>query len=78
MQRKLHQTVQRLTEDFGGRWHFNTSIAAVMELTNELYAYEDSVRRGENPHPSKTGSDGAPSRATTMLRVEDGPPAHSW
>jgi leucyl-tRNA synthetase len=47
MQRKLHQTIRRVTEDFGGRWHFNTSIAAVMELVNELYAYEDGVQRGE-------------------------------
>jgi leucyl-tRNA synthetase len=47
VQRKLHQTIQRVTEDFGGRWHFNTSIAAIMELVNELYAYEDSVLRGE-------------------------------
>jgi leucyl-tRNA synthetase len=45
MQRKLHQTIRRVTEDFGGRWHFNTSIAAVMELVNELYAYEDSMQR---------------------------------
>ena len=44
MQRTLHQTIQRITEDFAGRWHFNTSIAALMELTNELYAYEDSVQ----------------------------------
>jgi leucyl-tRNA synthetase len=49
MQRKLHQTIQRVTEDFGGRWHFNTSIAAIMELMNELYAYEDSVQRGGEP-----------------------------
>ena len=41
MQRKLHQTIQRITEDFAGRWHFNTSISAIMELVNELYAYED-------------------------------------
>jgi leucyl-tRNA synthetase len=47
VQRKLHQTIQRVTEDFGGRWHFNTSIAAIMELVNELYAYEDSVLHGE-------------------------------
>ena len=47
MQRKLHQTIKRITEDFGGRWHFNTSIAAIMELVNEMYAYEDSVQRGE-------------------------------
>ena len=46
MQRKLHQTIRRITEDFGGRWHFNTSISAMMELTNELYAYEDSVQEG--------------------------------
>ena len=25
--RKLHQTLQRITEDFDTRWHFNTSIA---------------------------------------------------
>ncbi len=46
MQRKLHQTIQRITDDFTGRWHFNTSISALMELTNEMYAYEDSVQRG--------------------------------
>jgi leucyl-tRNA synthetase len=46
VQRKLHQTLKRVTEDFGGRWHFNTSIAAIMEFVNELYAYEDSVHRG--------------------------------
>ncbi|MGO9209610.1 MAG: leucine--tRNA ligase [Terriglobales bacterium] len=32
--RKLHQTIRRITEDFDGRWHFNTSIAALMELLN--------------------------------------------
>ena len=26
--RKLHQTIAKVTQDFGGRWHFNTSIAA--------------------------------------------------
>jgi leucyl-tRNA synthetase len=38
--RKLHQVVQKITEDFESRWHFNTSIAAMMELVNELYAAE--------------------------------------
>ena len=38
--RKLHQTVRKVTEDFETRWHFNTSIAAVMELVNEMYAHE--------------------------------------
>ncbi|PSH04556.1 MAG: leucine--tRNA ligase [Acidobacteria bacterium] len=34
VQRKLHQTIQRITGDFQGRWHFNTSVAAMMELLN--------------------------------------------
>ena len=41
IQRKLHQTIKRITDDFQGRWHFNTCIAAIMELVNELYAAED-------------------------------------
>jgi len=49
IQRKLHQTIRRVTEDFGGRWHFNTSIAAIMELVNELYAHEENVQRGKEP-----------------------------
>jgi len=35
IQRKMHQTIRRITEDFKGRWHFNTSVAALMELLNE-------------------------------------------
>ena len=38
--RKLHQVLRKITEDFDARWHFNTSIAAMMELVNELYAGE--------------------------------------
>ena len=38
--RKAHQTVRRVTADFETRWHFNTSIAGIMELVNELYAHE--------------------------------------
>ncbi|HUE04734.1 MAG TPA: leucine--tRNA ligase [Bryobacteraceae bacterium] len=34
--RKLHQTIRKVTEDFESRWHFNTSISAVMELMNDV------------------------------------------
>ena len=47
--RKLHQTIAKITQDFGGRWHFNTSIAAIMELVNEYYAAEAQVASGEVP-----------------------------
>jgi leucyl-tRNA synthetase len=43
VQRKLHQTIKRITHDFDGRWHFNTSIAAIMELVNELYTAESEL-----------------------------------
>jgi len=38
--RKLHQTIRRITDDFSGRWHFNTSIAALMQFLNECMAAE--------------------------------------
>jgi len=45
VQRKLHQTIKRVSDDFQGRWHFNTCISAIMELVNALYAYEESAAR---------------------------------
>jgi hypothetical protein len=41
--RKLHQTLKKVTEDFDSRWHFNTSIAAVMELMNVLHPLEPQL-----------------------------------
>jgi leucyl-tRNA synthetase len=41
--RKLHQTIRKITGDFDSRWHFNTSIASLMELINELYSLESNL-----------------------------------
>jgi leucyl-tRNA synthetase len=49
LQRKLHQTIRRVSDDYEGRWHFNTSIAAIMELVNALHAAEEPIARGEIP-----------------------------
>jgi leucyl-tRNA synthetase len=46
VRRKLHQTIRKITSDFDTRWHFNTSIASVMELVNELYAEEARISPG--------------------------------
>jgi len=43
--RKLHQTIRRITSDFEGRWHFNTDISALMELTNMLYELEGQISK---------------------------------
>jgi leucyl-tRNA synthetase len=41
--RKLHQTIRKITDDFDSRWHFNTSIASLMEVVNECLTLEDSL-----------------------------------
>ncbi len=49
IQRKLHQTIKRVSTDFQGRWHFNTCIAAIMELVNEIYGAEEAIASGRVP-----------------------------
>ena len=44
--RTLHQTIAKITEDFNGRWHFNTCIAAIMILVNEILAAESTMDTG--------------------------------
>jgi leucyl-tRNA synthetase len=43
--RKLHQTIGKVTDDFDRRWHFNTSIAALMELINTFEEHEAKLSR---------------------------------
>jgi leucyl-tRNA synthetase len=49
LQRKLHQTIKRVSDDFQARWHFNTSIAAIMELMNQLYGVQAEIEAGNVP-----------------------------
>ncbi len=51
VQRKLHQTIKRVSDDFQGRWHFNTCVSAIMELVNVLYGAEDAIARNAVPAP---------------------------
>ena len=74
--RKLHRTIAKVTADFESRWHFNTSIAAIMELTNELYAAESSlsapVRRQAVRSLTLLLSPFAPHAAEEMWRAAGG------
>jgi leucyl-tRNA synthetase len=38
--RFTYKVMRRVTQDFETRWHFNSAIAQIMELTNEIYAHE--------------------------------------
>jgi leucyl-tRNA synthetase len=49
IQRKLHQTIKRVSDDFQGRWHFNTCISAIMELVNVLYGMDDAIAQKAIP-----------------------------
>jgi len=43
---KLHQTIEKVGDDIGRRYTFNTAIAAVMELSNELSRFKDDSANG--------------------------------
>ena len=45
--RRLHQTFAKVTRDFDGRWHFNTSISSIMILVNEITANETAMDAGK-------------------------------
>lgn len=43
LRRKVHSTILKVSEDVEERFNFNTAIAAIMELVNEIYHYVDNV-----------------------------------
>ncbi len=46
LRRKLHETIAKISDDFGRRLTFNTAIAAVMELLNDLGKLQDRDGQG--------------------------------
>ncbi|MFA6179694.1 MAG: class I tRNA ligase family protein, partial [Candidatus Methylopumilus sp.] len=47
LRRQLHQTIEKVTDDYGRRHSFNTAISSVMELMNALAKIEggDAITR---------------------------------
>jgi leucyl-tRNA synthetase len=50
--RKAHQVLRRVTHDFESRWHFNSAIALLMELINEIHDQEP-LEEGVRPEIAK-------------------------
>jgi leucyl-tRNA synthetase len=46
MRRQLHETIQKVGDDYGRRYTFNTAIAAVMECMNALSKFDDHTANG--------------------------------
>ncbi len=51
MQRRLHQAIKRISDEFSGRWHFNTCVSTLMSLVNEFYLLRPEIERGLIPMP---------------------------
>ncbi|HQO76086.1 MAG TPA: leucine--tRNA ligase [Candidatus Saccharicenans sp.] len=47
LSKKLHQTIKKVTEDIDQRFHLNTAISALMELTNSLKKEKDALRASQ-------------------------------
>lgn len=45
LRRRTHQIIRAITENFEERLHLNTCISSLMELTNEIYAFDQAVER---------------------------------
>jgi len=50
--RRTYETLRRVTSDFETRWHFNSAIALIMELTNDIYGREP-LEQGVRPEVRK-------------------------
>jgi leucyl-tRNA synthetase len=49
MRRRTHQVIRSITENFEERLRLNTCISALMELTNEIYHFDQAVEKNGGP-----------------------------
>lgn len=47
LRQKEHFTIKKATDDINSRFQFNTAIAAIMELVNEIYLVKDGLKETE-------------------------------
>jgi leucyl-tRNA synthetase len=48
LKRKIHQTIRKVSDDIDKRFRFNTAIAAMMELVNDLYRAKEAAGTTED------------------------------
>jgi leucyl-tRNA synthetase len=47
LQKKMHQSIKKVGEDIGTRFHLNTAISSIMEFTNTLRKEKDNLKGSE-------------------------------
>ncbi len=68
LRRKIHQTIQRVSDDIEQEFHFNTAISAVMELVNAIYNVVE--KSPVTSHPSSQPEAGLPLAETALIIYE--------
>ncbi len=48
LRRKTHRTIQKVNDDIGRRYKFNTAVAAAMELMNAIKRFDDTSTAGRS------------------------------
>lgn len=66
LRRKTHDTIRRVSGDIDPRVHLNTAVSALMELVNELYAFYDREKRGDD----RGEAEGVPRAAAATVVKE--------
>ncbi|MFB0565031.1 MAG: leucine--tRNA ligase [Candidatus Aminicenantaceae bacterium] len=47
IEKKIHQTIKKVSEDIENRYHFNTAISSIMEFYNFIKKEKDNLRKDE-------------------------------
>ena len=68
LHRATHETIEKFTRDMEGDFHFNTAIAASMELVNEIYRHEAALRQAQG-RPSETAQGAGEAVLAEALRT---------
>jgi leucyl-tRNA synthetase len=54
LRRNVHKSIKKVTGDIEDRFHFNTAIASMMELVNEIYKYDTQAIPAEEKNKVMT------------------------
>ena len=76
LRRATHQTIAKVTRDLEDSFHFNTALAALMELQNTLMRFQERVPAGPRRRPARAGlrrgGAGAPDHAGPLCAAHGG------
>ena len=73
LRRVTHQTIAKVTRDLEDAFHFNTALAALMELQNALTRFQDDLPAERRRRPAPDGPDPGVRRGGDRAAHDAGP-----